>query len=463
MHKNETMPDMSNINGAENTESLSNRIIIKILAEMARFILGFTFMFSGFVKSIDPWGFAYKIEDYFTAFNLSSLSGFAFWISAILSALEFILGAFLVIGLYRKLSCLWLLIIMIFMTPLTLYLAIYNPISDCGCFGDAVTITNWETFYKNIVLLICAIFVYKHNQLLFNFFTGKFYWLVFYFIIIFALAFVVRNYIYEPIIDFRPYNIGTRVEDKMTVPEDKQEISEIRMIYSKNGVKQEFPIDDYPWNDSTWTYIDTKSHILHKGEEPAIKDFKINELEFDNSGTKIIDNKDITAQILNDSNYVFLIISPTLKNLNTEYLSNLEDVQYYAKEYKYKCYFLTSSGAGEILSFMKKNLVFFDFCQADERVLKTISRTNPSVLLLKDGVIYNKWADLEIPSEAQLNAPLSALDIGHKVDLKSKENRDLLYWCLLFFIPLFVVKIIDFILYNRKKNHNNLNSKKETK
>lgn len=425
--------------------------IIKFLVEISRIILGITFMFSGFVKSIDPWGTAFKIEDYLTSFGLFKFSFLSFPISAGLCIFEFILGAFILFGIYRVWTSRLILLVMLFMTPLTLYLAIANPVEDCGCFGDALKISNWETFYKNVVLTICAFIVWKYAELIKNFFTGKSYWLVLFYVVIFAICFVVRNYIYEPIVDFRPYSIGTRIVDKMTVPKDKQAQTEMILVYSKNGVEKEFTESDYPWDDPAWEYVRTDIKVIKEGVEPAIKDFFIEELDFNNDGTEITGTQNITDSVLNDTNYTFLIISPLLQNMNLNYLSNLEDIAYYSKENKYNCYLLTASGNKEIFDFINDNIVYFNFCNVDERVLKTISRTNPSLLLLKNGIIYNKWADVELPDEADLNKPLNELELGQLVDGEAQQNKKIIYVALLFFIPLCVLKIMDFIAFNKVK------------
>lgn len=230
-------------------------IFKKIIVEISRIILGLTFMFSGFVKAVDPWGTAYKVEDYFLAFNLSSFSFLSFPISAVLCIMEFMLGAFMLFGLYRVWTSRLLLGVMCFMTPLTLYLAIANPVSDCGCFGDFLIISNWQTFYKNIILILCSIITVIYSERIRNAFTGKTYWIAFLFIIFFSIGFVFRNYIYEPILDFRPYHIGANIKEEMKVKEGKGRIEESILVYSKDGVEQEFTEDNYPWEDSTWVFV----------------------------------------------------------------------------------------------------------------------------------------------------------------------------------------------------------------
>lgn len=426
-------------------------VFTKILVEFSRIILGVTFMFSGFVKAVDPWGTAYKIEDYLGAFNLSTLSFLSFPTSVFLCILEFLLGAFILFGLYRFWSSRLILLVMCFMTPLTLYLAIADPVQDCGCFGDALIISNWETFYKNVVLIICAIITFKYYKRISNIFTGQTYWIAFLFIIVFSLGFVMRNYIYEPIFDFRPYSVGIHLPSKMLVPEGKEQIEETVLIYEKDGIQQEFSQDNFPWEDSTWVFVDQQTKIIKKGEDPAIKDFTLTSLDFNNARTEIIGSKDITEEVLNDSNYTFLMISPDLNNVNIDYLSSLEDVAYYTIEHDYKFYCLTSSVEDDVLKFIADNSINFEFATVDERVLKTITRTNPGLILLKDGVVLSKWADIDVPSEEDLKGPVDQAEEGAIVCAKNKDKETLIYISLIFFIPLMLLKLFDFSVYRKKK------------
>lgn len=424
---------------------------LKFLVEISRVVLGATFMFSGFTKAVDPWGTAYKIEDYLSAFHLSGLSFLSFPISSFLCILEFLLGAFMLFGLYRMWTSRLVLLVMCFMTPLTLYLAIANPVDDCGCFGDALKISNWDTFYKNVVLIVLSFITFKYHRLISNVFTGKTYWLAFIIIIVFSLGFVLRNYIYEPIFDFRPYHIGANIAEKMTVEPGKERIEESILVYEKDGVEKEFTQDNFPWEDSTWVYVRTDSKVIQEGEDPQIKDFTLTKLNFNRMRTDIEGEEDITDEVLSDSNYTFLMISPSLEKLNLNYLSSLEDVEYYAKEYSYKFYCLTASVTDEIKEFIEQNSVGFNFCTVDERVLKTMARTNPALILLKGGIVINKWADLEVPSEKDLNAPMENLAISKPLS-KSEQDTDNFYSIIvIFFLPLLLLKLFDFLVYRRRK------------
>lgn len=428
---------------------------IKVFVEIARIILGVTFIFSGFVKAVDPYGFTYKIEDYLTAFHLSPLSFLAFFASAFMCVLEFAMGACMLFGLYRKWNSRLMLLVMTFMTLLTLYLAIANPVDDCGCFGDAIIITNWQTFYKNIVLLICAVFVFIYHEHISNIFTGKTYWLAFLYIFIFIISFVFHNYLFDPVFDFRPYKIGANIPQLMSVEEGKGRQEETFLVYAKDGVEKEFTEDNYPWEDSTWVFVRMDTKIISEGEKPQITDFSIEKLVLDQRQTEDVVTTDITSDVLSDTNYVFLMVSPSLTQMSTSYLTSFEDVKNYSDYFGYKFYCLTASPTDEIIKWAKDNTINFDFCSTDGRTLKTIIRSNPGLILLKNGVVINKWADINVPEESDLKQPLNELSYGQMRDVKAEDKKNIIYISFVFLLPLLILKGLDFVLYRKRQKETN--------
>lgn len=437
-------------------------ILLKVGVEISRILLGITFIFSGFVKSTDPLGTVYKIQDYLTSFGLVQFHDLAFIATIVLCATEFCLGMFMLLGLYRKWTSRVLFLVMIFMTILTLYIAIENPVKDCGCFGDALIITNWQTFYKNIILLACSILTLIYHQKISNIFTGKFYWLSSLYIVLYSLLFCVYNYYYDPIIDFRPYKIGNSIPEQMTVDEDKAPIYENVMIYEKDGVKKEFSENNYPWEDSTWVFVDREDRLIKEGIEPAIAEFSINRLYLSPDKTEVEGSEDITQEILTDKSYTFLMIAYSLENMHETYLSRFEDINNYAKEKGYKFYCLTASPEGEIIQLERDNITNFVFCTADSRVLKTMIRSNPGLILLKDGVVINKWVDRLVPDEARLSQNEGAFDVTKMPNREDETNKNLLFAISILVIPLFATKIFDALLYHRKsiKSNENLQDNK---
>ena len=186
-----------------------------------RFILAAAFVFSGFAKAVDPMGTQYKIEDYLTAFHLINWvpSFFPLVVSVLLSCLEFSIGALLFLGIRRKVATYGAFFLMLFMTPLTLYLAIFNPVSDCGCFGDAITLSNWATFWKNVLLLTASYFTFRYRKVMFRFYTLKTEWMASLYTVCYIFGVSLYCLYYLPIIDFRPYHIGASFAEGRAMPE----------------------------------------------------------------------------------------------------------------------------------------------------------------------------------------------------------------------------------------------------
>lgn len=430
----------------------AKEIGLKVLVEVSRFLLGVTFIFSGFVKMVDPLGTAYKIQDYFIAFGLDSLDFLSLPLSILQCVVEFAVGVFLFLGIYRKWNTRVALLIMLFMTPLTLYLAIANPVSDCGCFGDAWKITNWETFFKNVVLLAASVITVIYNQKIFNFYTGKFYWLIGVWVVFFGTVFSVYSYYSEPIIDFRPYKIGANLPELMNVEEGKGDVYENVFIYEKDGVKKEFNEDNYPWQDTSWVFVDRINKLVIEGQKPIITDFEIERLYFNPEKTDFEGVENITDEVLvEDDNYVFLMIAYSLEDMRETYLSRFVDVNNYAVEHHYNFYCLTSSTKDQIIDWEDEYANNFKFCLTDERTLKTMMRSNPGLMLLKNGVIINKWTGSDAPSEGELTKPLDELSYGQMPDADAESDTKLFVTVLILLIPLLLIKILDFIIYNRRK------------
>ena len=299
---------------------------------------------------------------------------------------------------------------MIVMTPLTFYLALANPVSDCGCFGDAWVLTNWETFGKNIVLLIAAITVFKGGRQIIRFITAKMAWMVsmYTFLFVFALSFYCLGNL--PILDFRPYKIGKNIKEGMEIPEGaKPSVFESRFVLEKDGKQQEFTLDNYP--DSTWTFVETRTVLKEKGYEPSIHDFSIMSLET---------GEDLTDNILSDKGYTFLLIAHRIEEADDSNIDLINEIYDYSVEHGYGFYALTSSPEEQIESWRDKTGAEYPFCQMDDITLKTIIRSNPGLMLIKEGTILNKWSNNRLPDEYVLTDSLDKLELGQQ-----KQESDL--------------------------------------
>lgn len=418
-------------------------IIQKVWTNICRFLLAASFMFSGFAKAVDPLGSQYKIQDYLSAFGMASWfpSFFPLLGGIALSALEFSVGIFLFFGIRRIFTSTMALILMLFMTPLTLYLAIFNPVSDCGCFGDAWVLTNWETFGKNVILLIAAASVFKGRKLLIGFVTPKMEWLVSLYtaLYVFTLSFYCLERL--PILDFRPYKIGKNILEGMNTPEGaKPSVYESVFTLEKDGQKKEFTLENYP--DSTWTFVDTRTIVKEKGYEPPIHDFSMMELSTGN---------DITNDVLTDMGYTFLLVAHRIEEADDSNIDLINEIYDYSVENGYTFYCLTSSPEEQIEQWKDKTGAEYPFCQMDDITLKTIVRSNPGLMLIKNGLILNKWSDEDLPDEYVLTDKLENLNLG-KQKIES-DTHTVGYVFLWFIIPLLFVLGVDILIIRRRERN----------
>ena len=292
--------------------------MLKVLTEISRIVVGVTFAFSGFVKSTDPHGFAYKIQDYLISFNLTELFPLALPAAVLLVAAEFWVGIFLLLGIYRKTSIFAAALFMAFFLPLTLWIAIADPVKDCGCFGDALIISNWDTFYKNIVLTACTLVLLFNRRRIIPLFSVKTEKLAAFYVIFFGISFALYNVQKLPVFDFRPYKIGANIPEQMQADPAKADVVENIFVYSQNNENHEFTEENYPWNDTTWTFVEMKTKVIREGKSPAIEDFRIEEYQQDSLTQEYIIGVDITDGLLADTNYSFLMIAHSLEKMNNK-------------------------------------------------------------------------------------------------------------------------------------------------
>ena len=420
-------------------------IVIGVITTVCRFVLAVVFIFSGFVKAIDPLGTQYKIQDYFDAFGWAGVfpDYIPFLASVLLGMLEFCLGVYLFFGIRRIIAPRAVVAVMAVMTPLTFWLALDNPVSDCGCFGDAVVLTNWETFGKNVVLLVMSLVVLKWRKRIFPLATTRFDWLIALYGFLYILCVTIYCYRHLPVFDFRPYYVGADIRSGMEIPEGEEPtVYETRFVLQKDGIEKEFALENYP--DSTWTFVDSNTIIKEKGYEPPIQDFSI---------LSMADGEDITEAILSDENYTFLLVAHQLNLADDGSIDLINELYDYSLEYGYNFYCLTSSSQEDIELWKENTGAEYPFCFVDNITLKTMIRSNPGLMLLKKGVVYQKWSVRNLPDEYELLGPLEILPIG------SCDKESLFYkiiWAFSwFFFPLFLISMLD-LLYKRyyKRNHN---------
>ncbi len=405
---------------------------MKTLRIASRIFIGAIFIFSGFVKGIDPLGSTYKFIDYFEAFHLGFLSFVAFPTAVLLSTGELVMGINLLLGIRMRLTSYVLLVFMSFFTVIALILAIYNPITDCGCFGDAIIFTNWQTFWKNIIILLPTFIVFFSRNKFKPFYPANIEWRLTLAFILSGVLISVYCYRNLPVLDFRPYKTGVNIPEKMTIP-DNAPVDEYRtiLVYEKNGLKKEFNTEDFPWRDTTWKWVETRQILTRKGYEPPIHDFTITTEEGD----------DITDIVLSDPDYSFLLIAYDLTRANIDAFRKINKIAGSClNNDNCSFYCLTSSTDREIRDLRFKVRTDFNFYLADEITLKTIIRSNPGLLLIKEGNILGKWHYNNLPdfNESGNNYSSFILDLNRK-------DKNILTICLFiagFFLFISVFHIV---------------------
>lgn len=431
-------------------ENGKQHIAIGVITTVCRFVLAVVFIFSGFVKAIDPLGTQYKIQDYWDAFGWTGVfpEFVPFIASALLGMLEFCLGVYLFFGIRRIIAPRAVVAMMAVMTPLTFWLAWDHPVSDCGCFGDALVLTNWETFGKNVVLLAMSLVVLKWRRRLFPLVTTRFDWLIALYGFLYILCMTVYCYRHLPVFDFRPYYVGADIRQGMSIPEGEEPTEfETRFVLQKDGVEKEFTLENYP--DSTWTFVDSKTVVKKQGYEPPIHDFSM--IRYD-------DGEDITEQVLADEGYTFLLVAHQLGQANQSRMDLINELYDYCLEYGYAFYCLTSSSDEDILKWQEDTGAEYPFCLMDNITLKTMVRFNPGLMLLKKGTVVGKWSIIDIPDEYQLVGPLEQLPMG-------EANRPSFVYRLIgvlmwFAFPLFLMCMAD-LSWERYRKKRELLQKEE--
>ena len=396
-------------------------------------VIAITFILSGFVKAIDPLGTQYKIGDYLEAWGMGSYAWpmLTLALSVASSAVEFLLGISMLFAIRRRLTSKLTLAVMALFTPLTLWLAIAEPVSDCGCFGDAIVLTGWQSFGKNIILLACAIVTCLWPIDMAQFVKRSNRWIVINFSTIFIIAMIIYSLYMLPLFDFRPYHIGADIRKGMEIPQGaKQPEFETVFILEKNGERREFDLNNYP--DSTWTFIDSRTVMTQQGYVPPIHDFSI---------VDMTSGDDITEKIIGSKGYTFLLISPHLEQANDSQYEVINEICEYTTEHGHDFICLTASGMKGVKTWQEMTGAEYEFYNTDETTLKTMIRSNPGLMLIKNGVIIQKWSHNAMPDKQELMATLKITQYDN--DNKSNTANKVIAIMLWFVLPLCVLTIAD--------------------
>jgi uncharacterized membrane protein YphA (DoxX/SURF4 family) len=375
----------------------------KIALNFSRWFVGLLFIFSGLIKANDPLGFGYKLQEYFEVFHLDFLSNWATGIAILLCALEIVLGALLLFGFWSSKVAKGLLALIIFFTFLTFVSAAFKVVTSCGCFGDAIPLTPWQSFSKDLILLVMIVYLFiyrgKIQPITQNASIQK---ALFIIVCCASLLFGLFTYNFLPIIDFLPYKIGANIPESMKIPPGAAQDEYLIMYQLKNkktGETKSMSDKDYMkleiWKDDNWEVVGTPDRkLLKKGYDVKIKDLII----ADASGT------DYTKELIENPYYNLVIVAYDLNQTNEKAIGQMNALALNATEqFNIRTVLLTSNSAQDADAFSKKMKLFMEVFYADPVPLKSMVRANPGVLLLKNGVVINKWHFHNLPSFDQLS------------------------------------------------------------
>lgn len=400
---------------------------------VCRMAVALTFILSGYVKAVDPLGTQYKIHDYLAAAGMSGIVPGAVTLGAsvLLAAAEFCAGVLLLFAIHRRTVSRLVLAFMAVVTPLTLWLAVADPVEDCGCFGDAVVLTNWETFAKNAVLLACTLVIFRKPMMMVRFISKTNQWIILNYTVLFILVSSVYCLYYLPVLDFRPYHVGADIRKGMEIPEGAEQPQfETTFILEKNGTRKEFTVDDYP--DSTWTFVDSRTVQTAAGYVPEIHDFYMQTLDGE---------EDVTDKILDEEGYAFLLISPHIEQADDLNFGDIDMIYEYCMDHGYSFRCLTASSGDAIQRWRDITGAEYEFLHADETTLKTVIRSNPGLVLLKHGVVLWKWSHNDLP-ELNENSPRLEDTVYGTVKQESLTGTltEIVLW---FVLPLLLLTFAD--------------------
>jgi len=358
--------------------------VMRFLREFSRIFTGLVFIFSGFVKGVDPLGTAYRLEDYFIAYGTSWADPLALGLSIALCSIEFLIGAALVLNLRMKLTSVMLLVVMSFFTILTLLDAIYEPVSDCGCFGDAIKMTNWQTFYKNIVLIVFAMIVFVERKKYLSGLSAKIQSIMLLLILSGFFWFSVFNYQHLPLIDFMEWKKGR----DMTPDTDAETHVYLTYRNIQSGETKEYLSPDYPWNDTVWlkdwAFVDQRTVVTGETVPHGL-------LAEDEEGF------DVTLSLIDSPEYMFIAVSYHLESASGNGISNLMQLKDSIESHGFGFAMLTSSLPEQVEEFLNQHNTEFPVYYADGVVLKSMVRANPGLMLFKSGVVIDKWHYNDFP------------------------------------------------------------------
>ncbi len=369
---------------------------MKVLANICRFLVGVLFIISGLIKANDPLGFSYKLDEYFTVFNTTWMIPASLPMAMLICIFEVGLGVALLVG-YRMVLVSWLMLLMIvFFTFLTFYSAYFDVVKDCGCFGDALHLKPWESFGKDIALLILILVIFAQRKKIGGLLSERSNALITMAGFAVTTWFTWNCYAHLPMKDFRPYAIGKNIQEGMQLPPGAITDSVAMLfVYEKNGVQEEFTMAELTKvsADTNYKFVDRKDKVIREGDKAPIHDFSIKDAE----------GNDLTEDFLNRSEYLFMLVAYDLSKSNTGIQPRINDFVALCQQKDVEFFGLTSAIPADADKFRHEHQSMFPYYFCDGTTLKTIIRSNPGLVLLKQGTVVDMWHYNDFPSFDEVN------------------------------------------------------------
>lgn len=392
---------------------------MKFIVAVCRLLVGCLFIFSGLIKANDPIGFSYKLDEYFEIFHMTFLHGLTVYMAMGICILEVFLGIVTLVGDRMKLATWLLLGLMVFFTILTGFTAVGNwfkdnpdssitnafektlgfdavkdvtYMKDCGCFGDAIKLTPWQSFLKDVVLTLLVLVLFFHRKNITSLFKRNRSNIILAVGLLFSAGFTLWCWYFLPVKDYRPYAPGLNIRAEMTLPPGAKRDSIVTVMTYQNiktGQSQDFGMDNYPWQDTmNWKFVSMNSKVVREGDKPKITDFYLwND-----------DNADVTSTVLDNPNWNLMVVCYDVTAANQSAFKKLNELTAAFDKAGLKVYGLTSSPHDILDPFRHEVSAAFPFVYADQTVLKTMIRSNPGIVLLKGGQVYGTWSSHCVPT-----------------------------------------------------------------
>jgi uncharacterized membrane protein YphA (DoxX/SURF4 family) len=377
---------------------------MKFITQLSRVLVGALFIFSGLIKLNDPVGFSFKLDEYFApdVLNLPFLQPLALSLAVFIVILEVLLGVALLLGQWKKLTVWLLLAMIVFFTFLTFYSAYFNKVTDCGCFGDAIPLTPWQSFGKDLILTVLILIIALNMKYINPILTAGVRKVVMAVSLLLCAAFGYHVLNHLPVIDFRAYAEGKSIVEGMKSAEElgvqpTTYLSIYTMKNTQTGEEIEVNSDAYMadkwWEKKEWEIQSdkTRTEIKEHGYEPPVHDFLL-----------LYQDEDITQEVLSAPN-VFLVISYNMSKADEAGFENIKPFIKDAEAAGHMVWGLSASLGQEVEQYRHEWQLAFPFASADGTTLKTIIRSNPGLVWLQQGVVKQKWHHNDVPNFADIS------------------------------------------------------------